>query len=123
MYFSYINQKPYNFIFKTFQQIFEIESLNSFDAKVISPTTSFHFQSLHYLDSKWDYVFGHCSFTPTELKKFGFFEDWNPNPKYNLCAPGTEKSKVDAFINFMNSKAELLICTHATLRFAFDAIE
>lgn len=63
------------------------------------------------------------SFAPTELKKFGFFEDWNPNPKYNLCTPGSEKSKVDAFINFMNSNEEILICTHATLRFAFDAIE
>jgi len=63
------------------------------------------------------------SFAPTELKKFGFFEDWNPNPKYNLCTPGSEKSKVDAFINFMNSNEEILICTHATLRFAFDAID
>lgn len=63
------------------------------------------------------------SFAPTELKKYGFFEDWNPNPKYNLCTPGGEKSKVDAFINFMNSKEEILICTHATLRFAFDAID
>lgn len=63
------------------------------------------------------------SFAPTELKKFGFYEDWNPNPRYNLCTPGTEKSKVDAFINFMNSKKEILICTHATLRFAFDAID
>jgi len=63
------------------------------------------------------------SFAPTELKKFGFFEDWNPNPRYNLCTPGSEKSKVDAFINFMNSKKEILICTHATLRFAFDAID
>ena len=63
------------------------------------------------------------SFAPTELKKHGFFEDWNPNPKYNLCTPGSEKSKVDAFINFMNSQEEILICTHATLRFAFDAVE
>lgn len=63
------------------------------------------------------------SFATTELKKFGFFEDWNPNPKYNLCTPGSERSKVDAFINFMNSNEEILICTHATLRFAFDAIE
>lgn len=63
------------------------------------------------------------SFAPTELKKYGFFEDWQPNAKYNLCTPGGEKSKVDAFINFMNSEEEILICTHATLRFAFDAIE
>ena len=63
------------------------------------------------------------SFAPTELKKFGFFEDWDPNPKYNLCTPGSERSKVDAFINFMASDEEILICTHATLRFAFDAID
>jgi hypothetical protein len=47
------------------------------------------------------------SFAPTQLKKFGFYEDWNPNPKYNLCTPGSEKSKVDAFINFMNSQEEI----------------
>ncbi|MBZ9627155.1 DEAD/DEAH box helicase family protein [Psychroflexus sp. CAK1W] len=63
------------------------------------------------------------SFAPTELKKFGFFEDWNPSPKYNLCTPGSDKSKVDAFIKFMKNNEEILICTHATLRFAFDAID
>ena len=34
------------------------------------------------------------SFAPTELKKDGFFEDWNPNPKYNLCTPASEKLKI-----------------------------
>ncbi len=63
------------------------------------------------------------SFAKTELKKFGFYEDWNPNPKYNLCTPGGEKSKVTAFKNFLESDEQLLICTHATLRFAFDAID
>ena len=63
------------------------------------------------------------SFEPTELKKDGFFEDWNPNPKYNLCTPASEKLKINAFINFMKSDEEILICTHATLRFAFDAVE
>ncbi len=63
------------------------------------------------------------SFAKTELKKFGFFSDWEPNPRYNLCTPGVEKSKVTAFLNFLESDEEILICTHATLRFAFDAID
>jgi superfamily II DNA or RNA helicase len=63
------------------------------------------------------------SFAPTKLKKFGFYEDWNPNPKYNLCTPGSEKSKIDAFMKFMNSNEEILICTHATLRNVFDALD
>jgi len=63
------------------------------------------------------------SFAPTELKKHGFFMDWNMNPKYNLCAPGSERSKVDAFINFLKSEDKVLICTHATLRFAFDKLK
>ena len=65
-----------------------------------------------------------ASFETTELKKFGFFEDWRPNPKYNLCTPGEEKSKVSAFLNFMEDEnEEILICTHATLRFAFEGID
>ncbi len=63
------------------------------------------------------------SFAKTELKKHGFFADWEPNPKYNLCTPGVEKSKVKAFLNFLESDEKILICTHATLRFAFDAID
>ncbi|WP_437368355.1 DEAD/DEAH box helicase [Maribacter litoralis] len=63
------------------------------------------------------------SFANTELKKFGFFADWGPNPRYNLCTPGVEKSKVTAFLNFLESDEKILICTHATLRFAFDAID
>jgi superfamily II DNA or RNA helicase len=64
-----------------------------------------------------------ASFDSTDLKKHGFFEDWTPNPKYNLCTPGSEKSKVTAFTNFIESKEEILICTHATLRFAFEEID
>lgn len=64
-----------------------------------------------------------ASFRSTELKKHGFFADWNPSPKYNLCTPGTEKSKVSAFLNFLESDEQILICTHATLRFAFDGLD
>ncbi|WP_027126303.1 DEAD/DEAH box helicase [Gelidibacter mesophilus] len=63
------------------------------------------------------------SFAKTDLMKYGFFANWEPNPRYNLCTPGVEKSKVSAFINFLESDEKILICTHATLRFAFDAIE
>ncbi|AJJ47790.1 DEAD/DEAH box helicase [Francisella tularensis subsp. novicida] len=64
------------------------------------------------------------SFGKTELSKFGFFADWEPNSKYNLCVAGGEKSKVEAFKKFMNDPSEpILICTHATLRFAFEQIE
>lgn len=64
-----------------------------------------------------------ASFGTTELKKDGFFADWNPNPKYNLCTPGEEKSKVTAFLNFLESDEQILVCTHATLRFAFDGLD
>lgn len=64
-----------------------------------------------------------ASFGTTELKKYGFFSDWNPNPRYNLCTPGEEKSKVTAFLNFLESDEPILVCTHATLRFAFDGLD
>ena len=64
-----------------------------------------------------------ASFGSTELKKYGFFADWQPNPKYNLCTPGKEKSKVTAFLNFLDSDEQILVCTHATLRFAFDGLD
>ena len=63
------------------------------------------------------------SFSKTELTKYGFFADWEPNPIYNLCTPGGEKSKVGAFKKFLESDEKILICTHATLRFACDGID
>lgn len=62
------------------------------------------------------------SFAPTELKKYGFFEDWNINPRYNLCTIGNEVSKVKSFKEFLKTDEKILICTHATLRFAFEGI-
>ena len=64
-----------------------------------------------------------ASFGQTELKNFGFFEDWNPNPRYNLCTPESEKSKISTFLEFLESDEKILICTHATLRFAFDGLD
>jgi len=65
------------------------------------------------------------SFAKTDLKKFGFFANWNPKDEYNLCTPGSDgsKSKVQAFHNFMDNNEQILICTHATLRFACEEID
>ncbi|CAN2526846.1 DEAD/DEAH box helicase [Burkholderia pseudomallei] len=63
------------------------------------------------------------SFDSVELSKFGFFADWKVEPKNNLCIPGGDSSKVQAFVDFMRGSDKVLICTHATLRFAFEALE
>ncbi len=64
-----------------------------------------------------------ASFASTNLTDHGFFADWTVENKYNLCTAGGAKSKVDSFIAFMeDASATILICTHATLRFAFDAV-
>ncbi len=63
------------------------------------------------------------SFDSVELSKYGFFADWVVEPKNNLCTPGSDNGKVQAFVDFMKSDAKVLICTHATLRFAFEAVE
>ena len=65
------------------------------------------------------------SFAKTNLKDFGFFANWEPNDMYNLCTPGSDgsKSKVQAFHNFMDNDEKILICTHATLRFACEELD
>lgn len=65
------------------------------------------------------------SFAPTDLKKFGFFANWAPKETYNLCTPGSDgsKSKVEAFHNFMDNDEQILICTHATLRFSCEKLD
>ena len=63
------------------------------------------------------------SFSYTNLTSTGFFADWEPSERYNLCIPGGEKSKVKAFKEFLDSTEKILICTHSTLRFAFEEID
>lgn len=63
------------------------------------------------------------SFKKTDLKKNGFFADWEPEDRYNLCTAGTDKSKVTTFAEFLDSDSKILICTHATLRFAYEEVE
>ena len=60
------------------------------------------------------------SFSPEPLSQYGFFADWELEEKNNLCTPGGDgnTSKVSALKDFMKSDDKILICTHATLRFA-----
>jgi hypothetical protein len=63
------------------------------------------------------------SFESIDLTKYGFFADWKVDPRNNLCTPGGDKSKVSAVQRFLDGNDEILVCTHSTLRFAFDAID
>lgn len=62
------------------------------------------------------------SFDSTQLSKHGFFTDWTVPPEHNLCTPGGDKGKVGVFKKFLEGDGRILICTHATLRFAFDEL-
>jgi hypothetical protein len=64
-----------------------------------------------------------ASFENTNLKENGFFADWKVEPRNDLCSGSTDdKSKVAAFARFMQGDDRILICTHATLRYAFDEV-
>jgi hypothetical protein len=64
-----------------------------------------------------------ASFNNEPLSKFGFWADWHIEPKWNLCnAPGTDAGgKVKSLGTFVASNDKILVCTHATFRFAVDA--
>lgn len=64
-----------------------------------------------------------ASFKDTDLISGGFFANWSVQPSYNLCVPGGEDQKVKAFVRFMaDADASVLVCTHATLRFAYQQL-
>ncbi len=61
------------------------------------------------------------SFADEPLTKFGFWADWKVAPKWNLCnAPGTDGGKVNSVGAFLQSTDKVLVCTHATFRFAVE---
>jgi len=61
------------------------------------------------------------SFVDEPLSNFGFWSDWQVEPKWNLCnAPGEEGGKVKSVKAFLESEGKVLVCTHATFRFAVD---
>jgi superfamily II DNA or RNA helicase len=63
-----------------------------------------------------------ASFQDEPLSKFGFWADWRVEPKWNLCnAPGSDNGgKVRAVGAFLESDDKVLVCTHATFRFAVE---
>lgn len=69
-----------------------------------------------------------ASFGDVELRKWGFWADWHVRPEWNLCnAPGIDeprvaKGKVEAVGKFLAGEDRVLVCTHATFRFAVDEL-
>lgn len=63
-----------------------------------------------------------ASFAPTALTKHGFWADWEIKDENNLCDAGSSAGKVDAFLKFLEGTDATLVCTHATLRFAFEKL-
>jgi superfamily II DNA or RNA helicase len=63
-----------------------------------------------------------ASFNDEPLSQFGFWADWTVAPKWNLCnAPGSDNGgKVNSVAGFLESGDRVLVCTHATFRFAVD---
>ncbi len=63
-----------------------------------------------------------ASFNDEPLSKYGFWADWHVEPKWNLCnAPGNDNGgKVKSLGTFLDSDDKVLVCTHATFRFAVD---
>lgn len=64
-----------------------------------------------------------ASFKNTDLKEHGFFADWKIKPINNLTTAGGDESKVNAFVRFTESTDEVLVCTHSTLRFAYEKLD
>ncbi|WP_299306949.1 DEAD/DEAH box helicase [uncultured Croceicoccus sp.] len=66
------------------------------------------------------------SFSDEPLSRFGFWADWTVKPQWNLCnAPGADEERVDsskvrAVGQFLDSEDRVLVCTHATFRFAVE---
>lgn len=61
------------------------------------------------------------SFANEPLSDFGFWADWEVEPRWNLCnAPGGEDGKVGAVGTFLESDDQILVATHATFRFAVE---
>ncbi len=61
------------------------------------------------------------SFADEPLTKFGFWADWTVAPRWNLCnAPGGDDGKVGSVRSFLDCGDQILVCTHATFRFAVD---
>lgn len=69
-----------------------------------------------------------ASFNNEPLSKYGFWADWEVKPEWNLCNapgaddPGRSDGTVKAVGRFLASDDKVLVCTHATFRFAVDQL-
>jgi hypothetical protein len=68
------------------------------------------------------------SFADADLSKLGFWADWRVARQWNLCnvagideAP-MARSRVKSVGEFLNSQDKVLVCTHATFRFAVEEL-
>lgn len=63
-----------------------------------------------------------ASFNDEPLSQYGFWADWQVEPQWNLCnAPGSDNGgKVKSVGTFLECEDKVLVCTHATFRFAVD---
>jgi hypothetical protein len=68
------------------------------------------------------------SFMNEPLSQYGFWADWEVKPQWNLCnSPGPDEERVDpskikAVGQFLSSEDRVLVCTHATFRFAVEQL-
>lgn len=68
------------------------------------------------------------SFADEPLSKYGFWADWEVKPQWNLCNvagidnSSVARSKVKAVGQFLESDDRVLVCTHATFRFAVEEL-
>lgn len=64
------------------------------------------------------------SFNNEPLSDYGFYWDWQVEPKWNLCnAPGNDNGgKVNSLAAFLETDDRVLVCTHATFRFAVEQL-
>ncbi|MFA6195519.1 MAG: DEAD/DEAH box helicase [Sulfurimonas sp.] len=62
------------------------------------------------------------SFLNADLTSHGFESDWHVESEYNLCTIESNQSRSAIFKEFLANDAKILICTHSTLRNAFETI-
>jgi hypothetical protein len=62
------------------------------------------------------------SFGNADLSSSGFESDWHVESGYNLCTIESNESRSAIFKEFLTNDAKILICTHSTLRNAFETI-
>jgi superfamily II DNA or RNA helicase len=63
------------------------------------------------------------SFDSEPLTEHGFLTDWTIEDRNNLCTSGGDPAKAKAFIRFLEGDDKILVCTHSTLRSAYQHLE